>query len=191
MAEIYHSQNKPRRALATLQLLVEQYGTEPPPTRALLLQGLALKSLERYDEAIQTLNLVCQRDTADAEALYQLAECHWKTGDLANAGLAVQAAPANNPAHEASRRLQVDIQANQRHLTAGLKPAKNRIVAEIPRMRPLASSNSHAGRNARSQALGSYGAFGADDAIRRNAARTRVPRLRLGTRWIAGSAGRT
>ena len=70
------------------------------------------------------LNLACQRDTTDAEALYQLAECHWRAGDLANAGLAVQAALANNPAHEASRRLQVDIQANQRHLTAGLKPLK-------------------------------------------------------------------
>ena len=33
IAEIYHNQNKPRGALATLQLLVEQYGTEPPPTR--------------------------------------------------------------------------------------------------------------------------------------------------------------
>lgn len=122
IAEIYRSQNKPQRALATLQLLEEQYGTEPPPPRVLLLQGLALKSLQRYDEAIHVLSLACRRNGSDAESLFHLAECHWLSGDLANAGLAVQAALASNPTHEPSRRLHVDIQASQKHLTAGLQP---------------------------------------------------------------------
>jgi tetratricopeptide (TPR) repeat protein len=123
VAEIYRKQNNPQRALATLQLMEEQYGTEPVPPEVLKLQGLAFKAQGRYRQAIRSLALASSADPSDVELLYQLADAHFQSGDLTNAGLVAQAALAQNPNDEASRRILADVQASQQHLTAGLHPS--------------------------------------------------------------------
>lgn len=122
VAEIYRKQNNSQRALATLQLMVEQCGTEPVPPDVLKLQGLAFKALGRYRQAIRSLSLASSANPSDTDLLFQLADAHLQSGDLTNAGLIAQAALAQNPNDEASRRILADVQANQQYLTAGLHP---------------------------------------------------------------------
>ena len=124
VAEIYQEQSRPRRTLATLQLLAEQYGNEPPPTEVLVMQGLAFKALGRYTEAIDSFVAARQRGEPTAALLYHLGESHWLAGDLANADLAIRAALASDPNHEPSRRLGVEIESRQRYLTAGLESGR-------------------------------------------------------------------
>jgi tetratricopeptide (TPR) repeat protein len=123
LTELYAQQNRPRRALATVSALVDQYGPDRAPTDVLLLQGLALKTLGRYDDAIDVLTAARNRGDANVELLYSLSESHWLAGDVANAGLAVQVALAQDPTHAPSRRLQSDIRDWQRSMTASLRPA--------------------------------------------------------------------
>jgi tetratricopeptide (TPR) repeat protein len=122
VAEIYRGQNRPRRALATLEAVVEQAGPDGVPGDVLLLQGIALKALGRHDQAIAVLTAASQRGEPDAELLFHLGEAHYLAGDVASAGLTVRAALARDPGHEPSRRLGADIEASQRNLTAGLRP---------------------------------------------------------------------
>jgi tetratricopeptide (TPR) repeat protein len=121
-AEIYRQQNRPRRALATLEAVIDQAGPDGVPSQVMLLQGIALKALGRHDQAIEVLTAASTRGEPDAELLHHLGEAHYLAGDVASAGLTVQAALARDPGHEPSRRLGADIEASQRNLTAGLRP---------------------------------------------------------------------
>jgi tetratricopeptide (TPR) repeat protein len=120
VAEIYRNQDRPQRALATLQLLIEQYGTDPPPADVWMLQGLAFKALGRYDQAIESFAQAKQTGQPNGDLLFHLAETHWLAGDVANARLALQAALECHPEHSPSKQLQAEMLAGSHHLTAGL-----------------------------------------------------------------------
>jgi len=121
LAEIYGEKDRPRRSLATLELLAEQYGPAQTPTNILALQGVALKSLSRHDDAVEVLARARDRGNASANLLFELSEAQWLAGDAASAGLTVHTALARDPSHEPSRQLQRHIQARQRTMTAGLE----------------------------------------------------------------------
>lgn len=121
LAEVYRQQGRARRALATLDGLVEQYGAEQTPTHVLALKGQALKSLGRFDDAVEVLTRARNQSEPSIDLLHELAEAQWYAGDAASAGLTIHTALIRNPHHKPCRRLGNEIQERQRTLTAGLK----------------------------------------------------------------------
>jgi tetratricopeptide (TPR) repeat protein len=122
VADLYSAANRPRRALATLSSLLDNYEPDKAPPDILLRQGLVLKSLGRYDDAIDALKMASRSDSANIDVLYHLSESHWLAGDVANAGVAIQVALARDPNHVPSQRLQSEIRSWQRSMTADLRP---------------------------------------------------------------------
>lgn len=97
VAEIHRRQNRPQRALSTLQHLTEQYPTGQEPAECLLQQGLALSALGRFDTSIAILERASVRDPARADIFYHLAAAQMLGGNLADARAAAQQALARNP----------------------------------------------------------------------------------------------
>ncbi len=103
VADIYHQQNKPQRALATLSALADRYGPGQVPTHVLVKQGTTFKQLERFDDAAQSLATALAQSGAhpDVNILYELADAQARAGDPANArltlGIALQQAPQHGP----------------------------------------------------------------------------------------------
>ena len=109
LAEIYQHQKRPQRVLSTLDSLVQQLPPEEIPRPVFYLQGLALKDMNRYGDAINTLSTAIRKYGPDAELLFRLSECQLLAGDVANARLAVRAALAHAPSHLPSQQLQARI----------------------------------------------------------------------------------
>jgi len=122
VAELYQQMNRPQRSLAMLAILVDRYPPEEVPQRILQLQGVALKSLGRYDDAIERFVQAGRQGTMTAELFYQLADSHWLSGDRGNAQLAVQEALQLAPQHAGGLQLQKELQAVPANV-AGRKPA--------------------------------------------------------------------
>ncbi|MCH7725560.1 MAG: tetratricopeptide repeat protein [Planctomycetes bacterium] len=112
VARIYGQEGRPSRMLSTLDGLVENYAPGQAPQEALLLQGLALKSLQRYDEAIQCLTLAC-RGSSNTEALFHLSDAQWRSGDLANANLSLARLLATKPRYAPALQLRQEIMNQQ------------------------------------------------------------------------------
>lgn len=110
VAEIYQQTQRPQRSLTMLSSLADRYPPGELPQRILQLQGLALKSLGRYDDAIERFVQAGRQGTMTAELFYQLADSHWLAGDRGNAQLAVQEALQLAPQHAAGLQLQKDLQ---------------------------------------------------------------------------------
>jgi Flp pilus assembly protein TadD len=121
LAEVYRQQGRPRRCLATLDALVQQYGGAAPPTHVLALKGEAFKALGRYEDAVEVLTHARDQGAPSIDLLHSLAEAQWHAGDAANASLTVHTALTRDPQHQACRRLYEAIQQHQRTLTAGLE----------------------------------------------------------------------
>ncbi len=120
LAAIYREQNRPRRALSTLDALAEHYPPNEMPQELLLEQGLALKALGRYENAASLLAQSTQRGEPSAELLFHLAEAQLLAGDTTNARLALVAALAQEPAHGPSNELKGQLDEQQRQLTAAV-----------------------------------------------------------------------
>lgn len=118
LAAIYREQNRPRRALSTLDALAEQYPPNEMPQELLLEQGLALKALGRYENAASLLAQATQRGEPTPELLFHLAEAQLLAGDTTNARLALVAALAQEPTHGPSNQLKGQIDEQQQRLTA-------------------------------------------------------------------------
>lgn len=103
IARTYQQLNRPQRALATLEILVEHLQPEEVTEEMHLLRGLALKALGRYDDAVVALAAAAQGGHPDC--LYHLGEAQWLAGDPVAAQNNVRAALQRAPQHEASRRL--------------------------------------------------------------------------------------
>ena len=110
VAEIYYQQQRFQRSLTMLARLHDSYPPDQVPQRVLELQGLALKSLGRYDDAIERFVQAGRQGTMTAELFYRLAESHWLAGDRGNAQLAVDEALLLAPRHQAGVRLQQALQ---------------------------------------------------------------------------------
>lgn len=110
-AEIYASQGKPQRALATLTSLEDGYGPGKAPPEVLLAQGLALKRLGRFDDAARTLTTAIALGATQPDNFYELADAQLHGGDLVNARLAVEAALEQAPQHGRSLQLREALNA--------------------------------------------------------------------------------
>jgi tetratricopeptide (TPR) repeat protein len=120
LAAIYREQNRPRRALSTLDALAEHYPPDEMPQALLLEQGLALKALGRYENAASLLAQAAQRGEPSTELLFHLAEAQLLAGDTTNARLALVAALVQEPTHGPSNQLKGQIDEQQRQLTAAV-----------------------------------------------------------------------
>ena len=109
VAAIYVQQNRPQRALATLQTLADSFPAGQVPDEILVQEALACRALGRYQDAAGKLALVCKRDSASAELYCALARTHLLAGDPAAARQAVQAALARDPRHAASQALAAEL----------------------------------------------------------------------------------
>lgn len=120
LAAIYREQNRPRRALSTLDALAEHYPPDEMPQEILLEQGLALKALGRHENAATLLAQATRRGEPSTELLFHLAEAQLLSGDTTNARLALIAALAQEPTHVASNQLKGQIDEQQQRMTAAV-----------------------------------------------------------------------
>ena len=109
VAAIYGQQNRPQRALATLQTLADAFPAGQIPDEALIQEAFAYRALGRYQDAADKLALACQREGASAATFYELARTHLLAGDPTAARQAVDAALARDPQHPASQALAVEL----------------------------------------------------------------------------------
>lgn len=90
VAEAYHRQGRPRRALATLQRLTDHYEPGHEPQRVLYLQGLSLAALNRNEEAVAMLTAASRQGPSSTTIMYHLAQSALKAGNLAAAHWAAE-----------------------------------------------------------------------------------------------------
>ena len=126
VAEIYQQMERPQRSLTMLARLQEGYPPGQVPQRVLQLQGLALKSLARYDDAIERFVQAGRQGTMTADLFYQLAESHWLAGDRGNAQLAVTEALSLAPQHPGGLRLQKTLQGVPTNVAARRRSTDSR-----------------------------------------------------------------
>jgi tetratricopeptide (TPR) repeat protein len=109
VAAIYVQQNRPQRALATLQTLTDALPTGQVPQEALIQEAFACRALGRYQDAANKLALACEREGASAALFCELARTHLLAGDSAAARQVVQAALAREPHHAESQALALEL----------------------------------------------------------------------------------
>ena len=121
LAEIYSAQDRPQRALATLQSLIDSLPAEQVPVEVLAQQGLALRALGRHDDAARSLARAAELGNPSAELLYELARTQLLAGDSAAARLAVVAALEREPNHAGCLGLQEELALSQGTMAATLR----------------------------------------------------------------------
>jgi tetratricopeptide (TPR) repeat protein len=117
VADIYRSAGRPARALATLRTLADEYPPCEIPQQVLLLQGLALKELHRYEASAKLLADAARQGEPSSQLLLHLAETQWMAGDPVNARLTVQAALGQPPTSENNQAVTADLLSLQRRLS--------------------------------------------------------------------------
>jgi tetratricopeptide (TPR) repeat protein len=82
VAEVYQQQNRPQRALSTLDALSDQYPPHQIPAHVHYLRGVTQRALARFDEAAASLSQAVKAGPVPATCLTQLADCQLRLGDL-------------------------------------------------------------------------------------------------------------
>jgi tetratricopeptide (TPR) repeat protein len=121
-ADIYGRQKRHARALATLRTLADGYPSGETPPQVLMLQGLALKELGRYEAAAEMLaSAAKQQAPPSTEILAYLAETQWLAGDAANARLTLQTALSRSSQEQVAEPLTAQLLTLQRKLTGDMR----------------------------------------------------------------------
>jgi tetratricopeptide (TPR) repeat protein len=105
IAAVYYRQDRPQRALSTLQALAGSYTSGEEPVELLYWQGLACKALGRPEQAVMHLSHAEERGLQTADLLYNLAEARQLAGDPAAAQLTLQRALELEPNHPDAARV--------------------------------------------------------------------------------------
>jgi tetratricopeptide (TPR) repeat protein len=114
IAEVYYRQDRPQRALSTLQGLAGSCPSGEEPAETLYWQGLACEALGRHEQAVFHLAQAEERGMQSADLFYNLAQARYMAGDPAAAELTVQRALEMEPTHPDAQRLAESIrQARQ------------------------------------------------------------------------------
>lgn len=114
VAEVYRRQNRPHRALATLEALCEQYPPGEVPAEIYGLQGLALNALGRQERSIEQFLLATQGESPDPEWLCELADAYQVSGDPASAQATLERALVMYPDYRPAHDLQTQWQDGQK-----------------------------------------------------------------------------
>jgi tetratricopeptide (TPR) repeat protein len=121
LAEIYNQQDRPQRALATLQALADGYPPDQLPVDVLIHQGLALRKLGRHTDAARSLAQAAERGSPSADLLYELGRTQLTAGDTPAARLSIAAALERDPAHVGAQTLREELAATDITLTAAMR----------------------------------------------------------------------
>lgn len=105
IATVYYQQERPQRALSTLQALAGSYPSGEEPVELLYWQGLACKALGRPEQAVVHLAQAEGRGLQSADLLYNLAEARQLAGDPVAAQQTLQRAMELEPTHPDAQRL--------------------------------------------------------------------------------------
>ena len=117
-ADIYRSQERYDRLLATLNQLEDSMGADQTPSRADLLQGIALRQMGRRGEAMRSFVRAGEKDPGDAAPYLELAMLAMDEDDLASADRFVQTALAIDPSKVEEERWAIIVQQQQQRLAA-------------------------------------------------------------------------
>jgi len=123
VADLYQRMNRPRRSLATLDDLAQRFADDQVPPHVRYRQGVALLSLERFEDAAEHLAAAADHEIGSADVFYQLGRAELLAGRPASARWAVTQALALAPAHEPAHHLLAEINDLQRRMAA---------TAEVP-----------------------------------------------------------
>ncbi len=85
IADIYSNANRHQRALSTLESLASNYPPGQKPSLLLVRQGVVLKSMGRFRQASEHLELARAKDPKSLETLYHLSESQLLAGNRLNA----------------------------------------------------------------------------------------------------------
>ena len=122
VSEMYSQQNRPERALATLQSLADRYPPGQIPSDVLYREGLVLRDLGRFRDAAISIARATQRGQPSADMLYELSRTQLLAGDASAARLACLAALSANPQHAASQSLKLELDGQQHRMAAVVEP---------------------------------------------------------------------
>jgi tetratricopeptide (TPR) repeat protein len=81
IADIYLAENRPQRALATLQELAGNSTLGPVPAAVLFREGLALSALARYRDAARVFGQAVEQGNPPPELLCELARAQMRAGE--------------------------------------------------------------------------------------------------------------
>jgi tetratricopeptide (TPR) repeat protein len=111
IAGVYEQENRPQRALATLQSLAASYPPGQVPAEVSIRESLALRALGRHEAAARSLAEAAQRDNPPAELLLELARVQVHLGDEVAARMTLARALAKEPGHAACLALEEQLGA--------------------------------------------------------------------------------
>lgn len=97
MAELYTIVGKPLRALTTLDMVAEEYDDSTVPDQLLIDQALALKKMNRNDEAISRLKIGFERNGFSEDLAEMYVASLMDEGDVGGALQAIQLAGRQFP----------------------------------------------------------------------------------------------
>jgi tetratricopeptide (TPR) repeat protein len=109
LADLYGQQNRPQRALSTLEALAEHYPPDQVPADVSYREGLVLRGLGRHQDAVERLAAAVKRGPATPDMLYELAQTQILAGDRTAASQSVTAGLAMHPNHTGLNRLQGEL----------------------------------------------------------------------------------
>ncbi|MEO1972905.1 MAG: tetratricopeptide repeat protein [Pirellulaceae bacterium] len=115
-AEIYRIKNRPRRALATLESILERDLPAETVHQVNYLKGLAQKSLQRYHEATRSFSKALAHAPENTELLFLIGETQMLEGKFAAAATVTRDGLVIDPENVALKRLLLQIESNQRRL---------------------------------------------------------------------------
>lgn len=118
LVELYSQLNRPERALATLQSLIDAYPADGVPPEIRIREGLVLRKLGRHSAAADALASAAEKGGASPELLYELAQTRLLDQDRAGASLALSMALRQDPNHPPSLRLHQELETGPIPLTA-------------------------------------------------------------------------
>ncbi len=110
VAQTYCLQNRPQRALSTLQALATRYPSGQHPVELAYWEGVALMNLQRYGQAAEKLSVAVAGRAESPDLLYRLAESRLRTGDLSAAQRTLAQARQTHPNHPAAIRLSAEVE---------------------------------------------------------------------------------
>jgi tetratricopeptide (TPR) repeat protein len=113
IADIYAQENRPQRALATLQSLAASFAPARTPAEVLFREGLALRALGRIQDSVQALAEAAAQRNPPPELLYELARSQLLTGDSPAARHTVAMALRSYPRHVACLALAEELSATE------------------------------------------------------------------------------
>jgi tetratricopeptide (TPR) repeat protein len=112
IADIYAAENKPQRALATLQSLAQSSPQVAQASEITIRQARALAALGRRDDALNMLAQAGRRDNAAPEILRELATVQLAAGDTSAARATIELGLSRFPADPGFRSLSQESRAS-------------------------------------------------------------------------------